>query len=206
MSGVSQVVFNALLLTAGRSSRMGRDKALLEVERKPLWVRQRELLSQAGARQIWLSARADQAWVKKAQAGKETAFDAVVADEVADGGPLAGIAAGLKRATASGASHLAVLAVDLPRMRAEWFDALRAESADDMGCVGRRGEFFEPLAAIYPVALAVEAEGALARGEGSLQKFLAGAVRAGRMREREIGTEEAGWFENWNEPAAVREG
>ena len=36
--------FSAIVLAAGRSTRMGRDKALLEVEGVPLWQRQRQVL------------------------------------------------------------------------------------------------------------------------------------------------------------------
>ena len=41
---------------------MGRDKALLACDGAPLWRRQRDLLAQAGAAEILLSARPEQTW------------------------------------------------------------------------------------------------------------------------------------------------
>ena len=191
--------FSAVVLAGGRSSRMGREKALLEVVGAsgsvPLWRRQRDVLRAAGAAEVFLSVREEQAW----RAGAE-GFDGQLLDAIEVGGPIIGVTAGLERASHG---HLAVLAVDLPRMDAAWFSALWAECGEDVGCVGRRseeGEFFEPLAAIYPKALMLTAWEALVRGEFSLQRFVAAAVTEGRMRVREIPAEEEAWFENWNEP------
>ena len=181
--------FSAVLLAAGRSTRMGRDKALLEIAGVPLWRRQREVLESAGATEIFVSARADQAWA---------ATQNVVRDAVPDGGPLGGIAAALERAAHP---HLAVLAVDLPRMEPAWFAALLAACAPDAGAVGRHGGFFEPLAAVYPRVLLPLAAAALARGEFSLQRLLTAAVAQRLMRVREIGPAEAAMLANWNEPA-----
>ncbi len=214
--------FSAVLLAAGRSTRMGRDKALLAGARDvasngadgaaragelvPLWQRQREVLARAGAAEILLSARAEQAWAANALAAGK--FAAIVRDASPDCGPLAGIVAALRRAAHP---HLAVLAIDLPRMQAAWLTALLAECALGVGGVGRRrgdanagegasggGDFFEPLAAIYPREFLPLAEAALARGEFSLQRVLATAVARGVMRVREIGAVEAAAFDNWN--------
>jgi molybdopterin-guanine dinucleotide biosynthesis protein A len=184
--------FSAVLLAGGRSSRMGREKALLESDGVPLWRRQRDVVAEAGAGEIFLSARTDQAWVAQTDG-----FSAVVFDALSAGGPLVGLTAGLERATHA---HLAVLAIDLPRMGAAWFSTLLTMCAPGVGAVGRRGEFFEPLAAIYPKALMPSAWEALVRGEFSLQRFLNAAVAEGKMRGCEITAAEAGWFENWNEP------
>ncbi len=46
----------------------------------------------------------------------------------------------------------------------------------------------------------------LARGEFSLQRFLAAAVVAEKMRVREITAAEAPRFENWNGPASLPRG
>ena len=187
--------FSAVLLAAGRSTRMGRDKALLEVAGAPLWSHQREVLARAGAAEIFLSVRPEQEW-----AGRTAGFTAHLYDALSTGGPMVGITAALERAVHP---HVAVLAIDLPRLPAGWFGSLLAECAPDVGCVGRRGEFFEPLAAVYPRELKWLLWEALARGEFSLQRLLAAAVAQGRMRVREIGAAEAGWFENWNSPGGA---
>jgi len=179
--------FCGVLLAAGRSVRMGRDKALLDCGGEPLWRRQWRLLEQAGAAEIFLSARPEQDWVPQ---GVTT-----LADAVADAGPLAGITAALARCKTT---HLIVLAVDLPRMAPEWFRQLAADCAPGRGAVGRRGKFYEPLAAIYPCGLRGAAEAALSRGDYSLQAFIAAA--GARMSVHEISDKEAPWFANWNEP------
>jgi len=187
----TNLLFSAVVLAGGRSSRMGREKALLEVDGAPLWRRQRDVLRAAGAAEVFLSVRAEQAWRREAEG-----FDGQVLDAVEVGGPIIGVTAGLERA---GQRHLAALAVDLPRLPAEWFRRLGAECGPGVGAVGRRDGFFEPLAAIYPKELMLDAGEALVRAEFSLQKFVAAGVAAGRIRVREIAADEAAWFENWNE-------
>lgn len=183
-----------VVLAGGHSRRMGREKALLEVNGEALWRRQERVLREAGAAEVWLSARPEQAWATAEASGR------VVHDRVVDAGPLAGIAATL---AASTATHLAVLAVDLPRMEAAWLRRLSAACGPGRGAVGRREGFFEPLAAIYPREILVAAERALARGERSLQRLL--TAEAARFAIVEIGATDAAWFENWNEPTASGE-
>ena len=186
---------SAVLLAAGRSARMGRDKALLAADDgAPLWRRQLAVLAAAGATEIFLSARAEQAWAREAAAAGE--FARVVTDPVADAGPLAGIVAALEAATAP---RLAVLAIDLPRMEAAWLRGLATHCAPGVGAVGRRGDFFEPLAAFYPREILPLARAALARGEFSLQRLLGAGVAKGLMRAVSISADEAGLFRNWNE-------
>jgi len=182
-----------VLLAAGHSIRMRRDKALLERDGMPMWRRQRDLLAAAGAAEIFLSARSDQAWAESAEG-----FAGVVRDASLDSGPLGGIVAALERC---GQSHLAVLAVDLPQMTPEWFGALLADCAPGCGVVGRSGKWFEPLAAVYPRELLPLALAALERRELSLQKLLTAAVGLNLLHVREISAAEAPWFTNWNEPA-----
>lgn len=179
--------FSAVLLAGGRSSRMGRDKALLPAGETVLWQRQWALLANAGAGDCWLSAREDQTWVP--------AGIAVVRDGIADAGPLAGIAAALEKMRGT---HLLVLAVDLPRMEAAWFEKLKTVCAPGVGAVGWRDGFFEPLAAIYPRELALDAVQRLIRGEYALQRFIIDAGDA--MKSVDINANEAAWFANWNEP------
>jgi molybdenum cofactor guanylyltransferase len=185
--------FDAVLLAAGRSTRMGRDKALLETAGRPLWERQRAVLARAGARQILLSARSDQAWADAAEG-----FAGIVRDASLDSGPLGGLVAALER---GGQNHLAVLAVDLPRMEPAWFATLLADCTPGRGAVGRSGKWFEPLASVYPREVLPLARAALERGDLALQKLLAEAVRLNLLGVREISAAEAPLFANWNEPA-----
>jgi molybdopterin-guanine dinucleotide biosynthesis protein A len=189
------ISFSAVLLAAGRSTRMGRDKALLEVDGKPLWERQRDVLARAGATEIFLSARPDQSWVRATRG-----FAAVLHDSSPDCGPISGITAALERTTGT---HVAVLAIDLPHVPAEWFGELRADCEPASGAVGRHDDFFEPLAAIYPRTLMPLAWAALAGGHYGLQELLRSAVAAGTMRARHLSAAELVWFRNWNSSADV---
>lgn len=186
--------FSAVLLAAGQSSRMGRDKALLESEGLRLWERQRDLLVGLGALEVFLSARPDQAWAKN-----PAGFKAVLHDANPGCGPLAGITAALERASTS---HVVVLAIDLPRLPLEWFEGLLGGCSAGVGAVGRNGDFFEPLAAIYPREFLPLAWEALAAGRFGLQPLLSQAVSARLMNLTEITADERPWFENWNTPSA----
>jgi molybdopterin-guanine dinucleotide biosynthesis protein A len=193
---VSSAPFSAVLLAAGRSTRMGRDKALLHLRGRPLWRRQRDLLRAAGAAELLLSARPDQRWALRA-----AGFAAILRDRVPDAGPLAGIVAALE---AAAHERVAVLAIDLPRLPARWLAELVAAATETRGVVGRRGDSFEPLAAVYPRKMLPLARTALARGDLALQPLLRAAVDAGFLRARRIAASEAPWFTNWNTPASRR--
>jgi molybdopterin-guanine dinucleotide biosynthesis protein A len=192
------ISFSAVLLAAGRSTRMGCDKALLDVDGRPLWERQRDVLLRAGAEEIFLSARPDQAWARTARG-----FTAVLHDSSPDCGPISGITAALERSTRT---HVAALAIDLPHVPPAWFATLCTECDSGRGAAGRRGDFFEPLAAIYPRTAMPLAWEALAGGRYALQDLLRAAVAARVMHERPLTPGEAAWFRNWNSPAdaAVR--
>lgn len=188
---------SGVVLAAGKSTRMGRDKALLPAPgaTEPMWARQQAVLVAAGARDVYLSARPEQTWARAAGG-----FAAVLHDALPGGGPLAGVTAALERAVT--ATHVAVLAIDLPMLPAAWLHELRTLCAADRGAVGRRREFFEPLAAIYPRAMLWPAWEALTRGDYSLQALLRRGAAEGRMAVREISAKEAaaGWFANRNVP------
>ena len=187
--------FSAVVLAAGRSTRMGRDKALLEVDGQPLWRRQRDVLATAGAREVYLSARPDQPWVRAA-----AGFDAVLYDALTGCGPVVGISAAIERAAHT---HVAVLAIDLPRMTPEWFQRLAAQCERGVGIVGRRAECFEPLAAIYPQEIKRLILETIAGGDYSMQRLIFAALKEGFLREFEITSGAALLFENWNEPVPV---
>jgi molybdopterin-guanine dinucleotide biosynthesis protein A len=189
---VRRAPFTGVVLAAGLSTRMGRDKALLEWEGRPMWERQRDVLRQAGADEVFLSARPEQAWTRQARG-----FDAVVHDATPSCGPISGITAAIERASHS---HVAVLAIDLPRMPVTWFEALISRCPVGAGMAGCRGKYFEPLAAVYPRELMALAREALVAKQFSLQALLWRAVDERFMQVHEITAAEAGWFENWNEP------
>jgi molybdopterin-guanine dinucleotide biosynthesis protein A len=86
-------------------------------------------------------------------------------------------------------------------MEPAWFAALLADCTPGRGAAGRNGQWFEPLAAVYPRELLPLARAALARGDLALQKLLAEAVRLKLLGVRDISAAETPLFANWNEPA-----
>jgi molybdopterin-guanine dinucleotide biosynthesis protein A len=131
--------FSAVILAGGKSSRMGRDKAFVEISGQTLLARQIQLARELGAAEIFISGRAD---VDYSPFGCR-----VWLDEVADAGPLAGIARALAETSAP---LLLVLAVDLPEMSAEFLRRLATHCTETTGVIPRVAGQVEPLAAFYP--------------------------------------------------------
>jgi len=128
-------------------------------------------------------------------------FQAVLHDRFADCGPIGGVCAGLERMTGT---HLAVVAVDLPQLPSAWLQRLVRGSSAGSGCVGVRGDVFEPLAVVYPREAKSFVWERLARGDYSLQSLLRAAVEQGLMMPVPIARAEEPWFANWNAPADLR--
>jgi molybdenum cofactor guanylyltransferase len=183
--------FDAVLLAAGRSERMGRDKAVLAGGwGGVLWERQWSLLASIGAAHRWLSVRPDQTWVPPGVA--------TLRDDQPGEGPLAGVLAGWQVSTCT---HLVVLAVDLPRLPAEWLVDLAGRCKEQIGSVGRHPDGrYEPLAALYPRAWESRWRDAFTRGERSLQRLLDDEAKQGRLAVRGIRDDESRWFGNLNTP------
>jgi molybdopterin-guanine dinucleotide biosynthesis protein A len=175
---------SAVLLAGGKSTRMGRDKALIEIDGEPLWRRQLEILRQLSPEQLMISG--------PARDGCET-----IADEFEDAGPLAGVAAALRKCSAP---LLVVLAIDLPKMTTEFFRSLLALCCNGKGVVPRGPKFFEPLAAVYPAASAELADGALQSGEYAMQDFVRVALNRRLLIAHEISPAEMPLFANANRP------
>ena len=185
--------FSAVILAGGKSSRMGRDKAWLEVGRQTLLARQIQTAQAAGATEIFVSGRFGVAY--------PTFGGRVLEDKFQEAGPLAGIERAL---IAASEPLLLVLAVDMADLPGDFLKKLSANCRDGIGAVPLVKGMIEPLAAFYP------------RTAGSLiQKILAGAnparspgakhfaeqcVQAGLARFITVPPEAAGWFKSWNSP------
>jgi molybdopterin-guanine dinucleotide biosynthesis protein A len=181
---------SAVLLAGGKSLRMGRDKALLEIDGERLWRRQLATLQKLSPEQLMLSGPRREGWSE----------DEIVSDEVVDAGPLAGVAAALQKCTTP---HLVVLAVDLPKMTADFLRSLLALCAENRGAVARTTEGFEPLAAVYPVRCAALAAAALQSDNFSMQNFVREAMKLHLLVEHRISAVDAPLFTNLNTPAEL---
>jgi molybdopterin-guanine dinucleotide biosynthesis protein A len=179
---------SAVLLAGGKSLRMGRDKAFLEIEGQPLWRRQIETLRALSPEHLMISGPPREAWRE---------FE-IVADVIAGAGPLAGVAMALRKCPSP---RLVVLAVDLPAMTADFLRSLLARCSDDQGVVPRSSRGLEPLAAVYPGPCAALAVASLLSRDFSMESFVHRALREKLMRERTISPLEEHLFANFNTPA-----
>jgi len=179
--------FSAVILAGGKSSRMGRDKAWLEVDGEALLSRQVKLVRQWGAGEIFISGR------------PETNYSAfgcpVLSDKFADAGPLAGIERALAAATSS---LLLVLAVDLPALKLQFLQWLIADCRANLGTIPRLNGRLEPLVAVYPKAAHFLAESSLAAGQNAVGMFATHCVESGLAQFKEIPAAEAACLTNWN--------
>lgn len=184
-----------VILAAGRSSRMGRDKAFLTLaDGTTLVAHQAALLRSLHVNDLLISARPHTDY---GVPGAHRVYDAVP-----DAGPLAGISAALAHSTQP---HLLALAVDLPRITAALLKSLLDSITPGVGAVPSTPRGFEPLCAVYPntpdsrAALAA----ALASTDLSLQHLLRAAVNAGWMRAVPVAETDLPLFANWNSPEDV---
>lgn len=129
--------WTGVVLAGGRSNRMGRDKALIEVDGRTLLEHAIERL-RAHTREILVigdPAKYGMYW------------DHVIADDILERGPLGGITTALKHARYV---RLIVTACDMPALNDRL--VVRLKQAMDMGgdvVVPRHGDSIEPLAAAY---------------------------------------------------------
>jgi molybdopterin-guanine dinucleotide biosynthesis protein A len=144
---------NAFVLAGGQSSRMGTDKAFLEVQGKPL-VSQMLTLVRGVTPEVKIVGNAE----------KFRAYAEVVEDVFPGCGPLAGIHAALR------ASHVdltLILAVDMPFVAPEFLSYLahQASASSALVTVPCAEGRWQPLCAIYRSAFADVAEQSLRAGK-----------------------------------------
>ncbi len=182
----------AALLAGGKSSRMGTDKAFLEIEGVPLWSRQLALLRSVLPAQLILSANGTQ--VFPGLAGDVT----LVRDATIDAGPLSGLVATLE---ASRWDRVLVIAVDMPALTSAFLGNLLGEEAAVVS-LDESGRF-EPFPAVYPASAAALARESLRSGRLALQGFLRSCVEDGMMIVRPASAGDASLFQSWNRPSDI---
>ncbi|HEX9750145.1 MAG TPA: molybdenum cofactor guanylyltransferase [candidate division Zixibacteria bacterium] len=142
-----------LVLIGGRSERMGRDKALLELGGRPLWQIAANTLSPLVGCVLLVGN------VNVPGTGSATRR---IDDDPPGLGPLGGIVTGLEK---SGCAHHLVLAVDYPMVTLE-FLRLLLDSADGFQAVcGQSATHLEPLVAYYHADCAPVARTMIDSGE-----------------------------------------
>jgi molybdopterin-guanine dinucleotide biosynthesis protein A len=184
----------AMLLAGGQSCRMGRDKATIRLAGQPLWQRQLEILGQLSPFVVWISAKVAMPWFPP---GIQVMFDAVNSR-----GPLAGIAAGLRRLKTS---HLLILAIDLPQMTTMHLSTLWAMAQPGIGVIPRQDDYLEPLCAIYPAEASALADKILDEAEISVQHFGQQLQKRGQAIIYPLGPAEKPLYLNMNTPSDIPE-
>lgn len=183
------------ILAGGESSRMGRDKALLELDGMPLIVRAARLLETVvGAPTV---------------VGYREEFRALglrtIADDAPGAGPLGGIATALRAAQAPWSL---IVACDLPYLTQAWLEFLARRAvesrADIVMPMNQRGA--EPLCAVYNKSAERIIREALARGTRKITDALEGArIETIEPREWKAFDSEGFLFKNINSPTDYKE-
>jgi molybdopterin-guanine dinucleotide biosynthesis protein A len=153
-----------LVLCGGQSRRMGRDKAALAMGGQTLLERCSSVLAQC-SQEVLLACGPTPRYL---EAGRR-----VVLDAVADGGPLAGLLAGLEAARHD---WVACLACDMPLVPPPLYSALlrHALGAGLDACLLRTSAGLEPLCAVYHKSCAPAVRAALLAGERRMTAFHSG--------------------------------
>ena len=133
--------FSAVILAGGKSSRMGRDKAFLEIGGQPLLARQIEAARAAGATEVFISGSRGCGLFGVRLPCAERQFSRCRS------------ARGHRSGTGGrNQPLLLVLAVDLPEMNVDFCRPLSTYCKPNAGAVPRIGNELEPLVAFYPKA------------------------------------------------------
>jgi molybdenum cofactor guanylyltransferase len=183
------------ILAGGESSRMGRDKALLELDGTPLIVRAARLLeSVVGAPTV---------------VGYREEFRALglrtIADDAPGAGPLGGIATALHEALAPWSL---IVACDLPYLTQAWLEFLTGRAVESQSDVvmpmNKRGA--EPLCAVYNKRAEKIIQEALTWGTRKITDALADArIEAIEPSEWKAFDSDGVLFKNMNSPTDYEE-
>ena len=190
--------FAAALLAGGKSRRMGRDKAFVEVDGIPLWRRGLQILKNLSPSKLILSVNQNQDSLFET-ADAEGVVVTIDRDGQTD--PLSALVQCLEIAEDL---PLVLLAVDMPRMTADFLLQHLLDGAEPS--VGRcfAAERLEPFAALYPQSILPVALEQVESGDLSLTNCIRQAQRRGLMEEIEVPANVRDQFANVNRPQDMR--
>ncbi|MDQ7842264.1 MAG: molybdenum cofactor guanylyltransferase [Armatimonadota bacterium] len=159
---------SGIILAGGRSRRLGRDK-------RDVIVGGVALLDRAVA---LCAPLVDGLLIVAREAGPPRRGVPVVADEISDRGPMAGVLTGLRR---SRHPRMLVIPVDMPLLTAEFLRFLIRIAPEAEITVPRWERGIEPLVAVYTRSCLGPLADALARGATALHAFIQSAGRSVRF-------------------------
>lgn len=156
---------SAIVLAGGKSSRMGRDKALIEIEGVPLIQRTIQIAQSLSDRTYVVTSTPDK--YRLYLSGCE------VVEEVEPQGALIGFATALAEIESE---WVLLLACDLPRLKLEplqgWKSQLAYILPDEIAYLARSDKGWEPLCGFYRCSSLADLPGYIASGGRSFQKWL----------------------------------
>jgi len=164
--------FSCIILAGGKSSRMGTDKALLQLNNQPLLTiiceRVQKLTKEIYVVTPWIE-RYEQLIPKDCNLIEETLLDGKI-----NNGPIVGFAQGLKHTKTE---WVLLLACDLPCLEtmaiAQWSSLLAQTSSTAIALLPKHPtKGWEPLIGFYRTKCLPLIEQYIAQGERSLQKWL----------------------------------
>jgi molybdopterin-guanine dinucleotide biosynthesis protein A len=183
---------SAVILAGGASRRMGRDKAWVSLEGKPLIAHAVEKVRQLGVEEFFVSGRAGEDY---------SVLKCPVLYDLEPGfGPVGGIERALQ---VTSSPLLLVLAVDLPHMTTAFLRKLAAHCNHLTGAVPVLDRGLEPLAAIYPRRCHAIASDFIAKSRLSARDFAAACLRERAVQKFAVTRADMDCFTNWNRPADV---
>jgi molybdopterin-guanine dinucleotide biosynthesis protein A len=187
---------NAFVLAGGQSTRMGRDKALLELHGRPLIEYALEKLRALNFSPYIIGPRPDLA-----------AFAPVIPDIHRNAGPLGGIEAALH---ATDAEQNLFVPVDLPLLPIEFLRWMidRVKRTNAAATIPRLQAQPQPLCAIYSKGLLPHAQAALAAGDNKVMHAVKRAADLDSFDMESIAASQSWthpiplhrWFHNLNTP------
>jgi molybdopterin-guanine dinucleotide biosynthesis protein A len=172
---------------------MGRDKATVTFDGRPLWERQLLTLRNLNPERIFVSVRRKPSWLPM---GTE-----LLLDEIPSRGPLSGLAKALAEMEST---HLIALAVDMPFMTTAEMRTICKLATGGRGVVPMFENCAEPLAAVYPREATTDFAAALIGPDFSLQRLVRTLVQKGRLHLHEIRKEARNLYRSVNEPDDLR--
>lgn len=180
---------SAVILAGGQSKRMGRDKAWVRCEGKPLLQATLEKIHSLGIQEVFISGRNDQDY---------SGFNCRVLLDLAPGlGPISGIERTLR---VSASPFVLVLPVDLPRMTVECLQELVSSCDRLTGTVARLKGEVQPLVAVYPTRCHTYAVLNIARRDYAVRQFVSACLRERAVKLFRVPSRYAACFKNCNAP------
>jgi molybdopterin-guanine dinucleotide biosynthesis protein A len=187
----------AIVLAGGQSQRMGRDKALIDIEGVPLLRRVCDVALQCTPLVYVITFRPDQ-YRAIVPPTCHLLQEYVLPSEKTPHGPLIGLAQALEAIQPEAKTEwLLLLACDLPFLSSErlqqWANALE-HVGDAIALLPRSAKGWEPLCGFYRTSCLVSLRAAIERGDRSFQSWLAQEV------VKELSVNDAQMLFNCNTP------